>query len=139
MLTSSRRRSIAAFVAASLAIAFSFLFFANRSSHKQTETKTLPSASKSLGANNAGLAVASPEVMQAYGQLPLSFEANQGQSAADVKYLGRGDGYLLSLRGQEADLTFHQAPAARRVATNRLKPYRTRPVPAAPEKFSTLR
>jgi hypothetical protein len=139
MLTPSRRLSIAAFVTASLAVAFSFLFIAYRSSHKKTDSKTLPSAAKSLGANNPGSAVVGPEVMKAYGQLPLSFEANEGQSAADVKYLSRGEGYLLSLRGQEADLTFHQAPAARRAAINRLKPYRIHRVPAAPEKFSTLR
>jgi Beta-propeller repeat len=139
MLTPSRRLSIAAFVAASLAIAFSFLFIANRARHKQTSSKTLPAAAKSLGANGPVSAMADAEVMKAYGQLPLSFEANQGQSAADVKYLTRADGYVLSLRGQEADLTFHQAPAARRVAANRLKPYRARRVPATPEKFSTLR
>jgi len=134
MLTPSRRLSIAAFVAASLAVASVCLFIANRSSHKKTDTKTLPS-----GANGPVSAIASPEVMQAYGQLPLSFEANQGQSAADVKYLSRGDGYFLSLRGQEADLTFRQAPSARPIATNRLKLYRTHRVPAGPEKFSTLR
>jgi len=139
MLTPSRRLSIAAFVAASLAIAFSFLFIVNRSSHKQTGSKTLPAAAKSLGTNGPVWAMADAEVMKAYGQLPLSFEANQGQSAADVKYLTRADGYLLSLRGQEADLTFQQAPAARRVAANLLKPYRARRVPAAPQKFSTLR
>src|ERR1700678_1984839 len=134
MLTPSRRLSIAAFVAASLAVASVCLFIANRSSHKKTDTKTLPS-----GANGPVSAIASPEVMQAYGQLPLSFQANQGQSAADVKYLSRGDGYFLSLRGQEADLTFRQAPSARPIATNRLKLYRTHRVPAKPEKISTLR
>ena len=76
-----------------------------------------------------------PEVMKAYGQLPLSFEANQGQSAADVKYLSRADGYLLSLRDQEADLTFRQAPAARPIATNRLKLYRTHRVPDGARKI----
>src|SRR6202522_2618908 len=139
MLTPPPRPTLAAFVAASLAIAFSFLFIANRARHKQTSSKTLPAAAKSLGANGPVSAMADAEVMKAYGQLPLSFEANQGQSAANVKYLTRADGYVLSLRGQEADLTFHQAPAARRVATNRLKMYRTHRIPATPEKFSTLR
>ena len=139
MLTPTRRLSIAAFVAAGLAIVFSFLFIANRISHKQASSKSLPAAAKSLGANSPVAAMTDPQVMKAYGQLPLSFEANQGQSAADVKYLSRGNGYLLSLRGQEADLTFRQAPAAHPVATNRLRMYRTRRVPRAPEKFSTLR
>src|ERR1700722_6621624 len=134
MMTPSRRLSIAALVAASLAIAFLFLFIANRSNRKQTETKISPSAANPLGANSAG-----PELMKAYGQLPLSFEANQGQGAADVKYLSRGDGYLLSLRGQEADLTFRETRVPRRVSTNRLKPYRIHRAPAKPESFSTLR
>src|ERR1700722_9158383 len=139
MLTPTRRLSIAAFVAASLAIVVSFFFIANRFNHKQTGSKSLPAAAKSQGANRPIAAMTDPEVMKAYGQLPLSFEANQGQSAADVKYLSRGDGYFLSLRGQEADLTFRQTPVARRVATNRLKMYRTHRVPAAQEKLSTLR
>ena len=139
MLTPTRRLSIAAFVAASLAVVFSFFFIANRFNHKQTGSKSLPAAAKSQGANSPIVAMTDPEVMKAYGQLPLSFEANQGQSAADVKYLSRADGYLLSLRDQEADLTFRQVPAARPIATNRLKLYRTHRVPTALGKFSTVR
>src|SRR3984957_19089969 len=139
MVTPTRRLSIAAFVAAGLAIAFSFLFIANRISHKQASSKSLPAAAKSLGANSPVAAMTDPQVMKAYGQLPLYFEANQGQSAADVKYLSRADGYLLSLRNQEADLTFRQTPATQRVGTNHLKLYRTHREPAVPVKFSTLR
>src|SRR5688572_16608032 len=32
-----------------------------------------------------------------YGKLPLSFEANQGQRADEVKFFCRGDGYSLFL------------------------------------------
>src|SRR6266508_2593838 len=32
----------------------------------------------------------------AYGKLPLSFEANQGQSDSQVKFLSRGSGYSLT-------------------------------------------
>jgi uncharacterized protein (TIGR03437 family) len=41
---------------------------------------------------------------QAFGQLPLSFEANQGQAAEPVKFLARGPGYNLSLLADEAVL-----------------------------------
>ena len=42
--------------------------------------------------------VATTATMQAaYGQLPLSFEANQGQSDAQVQFLARGRGYSLFL------------------------------------------
>ena len=37
------------------------------------------------------------EVMGAYAQLPLSFEANQGQTDRQVKFLSRGPGYALFL------------------------------------------
>lgn len=44
-------------------------------------------------------------VSEAYGKLPLSFEANQGQSDPQVKFLSRGKGYTLSLTSTEAVLT----------------------------------
>ena len=44
-------------------------------------------------------------VSEAYGRLPLSFEANRGQSRASVKFLSRGDGYSLFLTSTEAILT----------------------------------
>ena len=44
-------------------------------------------------------------VSQAYGNLPLSFEANQGQTAAQVDFLSRGSGYTLFLTPGEAVLT----------------------------------
>ena len=36
-----------------------------------------------------------------YGKLPLSFEANQGQSADEVQFLSRGKGYTLFLTPNE--------------------------------------
>jgi PKD repeat protein len=39
-----------------------------------------------------------------YGKLPLSFEVNQGQTDARVKYLSRGPGYTLFLTADEAVL-----------------------------------
>ncbi len=45
-----------------------------------------------------------PKVVDAYGKLPLSFEANQGQSDAQVKFLSRGSGYTLFLTSSEAVL-----------------------------------
>lgn len=38
--------------------------------------------------------------MAAYGKLPLSFEANQGQAAPQIKFLVRGAGYGLALTPQ---------------------------------------
>jgi len=44
------------------------------------------------------------EVVSAYGKLPLSFEANQGQTDSQVKFLSRGNGYALFLTSTEAVL-----------------------------------
>src|SRR5207249_419733 len=49
-----------------------------------------------------------------YGKLPLSFEANQGQTDSQVKFLSRGSGYTLFLTGDEAVLSLRsQKPEAR--------------------------
>ena len=44
-----------------------------------------------------------------FGKLPLSFEANQGQTDGRVKFLSRGRGYSLLLTGNEAVLSLHRA------------------------------
>src|SRR6185295_6306508 len=52
-------------------------------------------------------------VKQAYGALPLSFEANQGQTDQRVKYLARGAGYNLFLTPTEAVFSLSTASAAK--------------------------
>ena len=44
-----------------------------------------------------------------YAQLPLSFEANQGQTDGQVKFLSRGRGYSLFLTGDEAVLKLQES------------------------------
>src|SRR5258708_1538760 len=44
-------------------------------------------------------------VRTAYGKLPLSFEANEGQTDQQVNYLARGKGYTLFLSPNEAVLS----------------------------------
>src|SRR5437879_4297575 len=52
-----------------------------------------------------------PHVRAAYGKLPLSFEANQGQTDPQVRFLSRGSGYTLFLTPTEAVLTLTKADA----------------------------
>ena len=47
----------------------------------------------------------------AYGALPLSFELNQGQTDARVKFLARSEGYVLFLTATEAVMALDN-PAA---------------------------
>ena len=46
---------------------------------------------------------------QAYGKLPLRFEANTGQTGGQVKFLSRGRGYALFLTSSEALLALNKS------------------------------
>ena len=50
-------------------------------------------------------------VLETYGKLPLSFEANQGQTDKQVNFLTRGNGYSVFLTPTEAVLTQRQTPS----------------------------
>jgi hypothetical protein len=54
-------------------------------------------------------AAAQARLNTAYGQLPLSFEANQGQADSRVQFLSRGKGYSLFLTSTEAVLRLGKA------------------------------
>jgi hypothetical protein len=80
------------------------------------------------------------QIAQRYGQLPLSFEANQGQADKSVKFLSRGSGYGLYLTRQDAVLTLHKPGSASRkpnvAPTNRhSKPVGIDPLPGAANYF----
>jgi hypothetical protein len=55
---------------------------------------------------------------KAYGQLPLSFEANRGQAGESVRFLARGVGYTLFLTDDEAALVL-RAPRQRGSSNDR--------------------
>jgi len=67
-------------------------------------------------------------VSEAFGKLPLSFEANDGQVDRQVKFFSRGSGYNLFLTSNEAVLSLsksdkqsrHQAAASRKAAKSHL-------------------
>jgi len=59
------------------------------------------------------------KLIQPYIKLPISFEANQGQTDERVKYLARGAGYALFLTGDGATLLLKDAQAARTRDENR--------------------
>lgn len=48
---------------------------------------------------------------EAYGRLPIGFEANQGQTDSQVKFLARGSGYNLFLTPSEAVLVLSKSTA----------------------------
>ena len=59
-------------------------------------------------------------LQEAYGQLPLSFEANSGQTDPQVKFLSRGSGYSLFLTNSEAVLVLTKQDKA--AATTEVPP-----------------
>jgi len=60
-----------------------------------------------------------PQVLANYGRLPLTFEPNQGQTDARVKFQARGSGYGLYLTAQEAVLALQRSAADPRDSTAR--------------------
>lgn len=71
------------------------------------------------GGAAAQAATAPPEAAKArlaeqYGHMPLAFEANQGQTDAQVRFLARGAGYGLFLTADEAVLSLRPGSAAPR-------------------------
>ncbi|MGD1100881.1 MAG: choice-of-anchor D domain-containing protein, partial [Terriglobia bacterium] len=70
-----------------------------------------------------------PQLIASYGKLPLSFEANQGQTDARVRFLARGSGYTIFLTDDEAVLILRKSqPGQRRFSKfgfpSRLDPIR---------------
>src|SRR5260370_27581225 len=74
--------------------------------HRVPTTKIGPSA-------NAPSPASKQKVAEEYGKLPLSFEANHGQTDPKVKFLSRGPGYQLFLLPNEAVLTLEKARHAK--------------------------
>jgi hypothetical protein len=58
--------------------------------------------------------------VEAYGNLPMSFEANHGQTEAEIKFLSRGPGYSLSLSSTQA--TFNLTKPSRKKLRNKALP-----------------
>ena len=56
-----------------------------------------------------------------YRQLPLCFEANQGQTDRDARFLSRGPGYTLLLTATEAILNLDASPEGEKPRVLRLK------------------
>ena len=60
------------------------------------------------------------KLLEGYGNLPLSFEANEGQTDPAVKFLSRGPGYTLFLTSSEATLSLRQGKSGLRVLRMRI-------------------
>jgi hypothetical protein len=94
----STLRRIASLIALTVLLLFTLPASEAPSQHNKIGAKTSP---MTLAQSDAS---ARARLSAAYGQLPLSFEANRGQTDSGVKFLSRGKGYSLFLTSNEAAL-----------------------------------
>jgi len=116
-------RPVSAIAGTILAIIISLVIVAARpgtfawGAERASSTPSQPAASQSTAATAAVRA----KVLQNYGQLPISFEPNQGQVDSKVKFLSRGQGYTLFLTGDEAVLDLQESEARSQKSEARTK------------------
>jgi hypothetical protein len=72
----------------------------------------LPRMLKIPASTDANRNVAHTQIVDRYGQLPLAFELNRGQTDSQVRFLARGQGYGLFLTSQEAVLSLRKSEAS---------------------------
>jgi hypothetical protein len=73
----------------------------------------------SVSADTSNSVPAKNQILATYGRLPLSFEANHGQTDAQVQFLSRGRGYSLFLTPAEAVLVLRKADGTRQQASEK--------------------
>src|SRR2546426_211851 len=71
----------------------------------RTVARAAANPSKPSNSNQRPNQAGQQRLAENYGKVPLSFEANQGQTDPRVKFLSRGSGYTLFLTGDEAVLS----------------------------------
>ena len=75
---------------------------------------SVPAGSDSLGP----FSPRQTNVVESFGKLPLSFEANRGQADKSVRFLSRGAGYGLYLTGEELVLALDKSDCRERAGAN---------------------
>ncbi|MBZ5720297.1 MAG: SBBP repeat-containing protein [Acidobacteriia bacterium] len=90
--------------------------------HLSPSSKPTRNLRSESSAQQTASAASRKQIVDAYGSLPLAFEANLGQTDPQVKYMARGRGYTLFLTADEAVLSLEAAapkPAKSRSITGR--------------------
>jgi len=113
------RMSILALAAVAILLALVIPYLSDSQLDNRSTTSTVAAVSDRRAdvappfrAARAGLKPgATPRLMESYGRLPLSFEANRGQTDSQVKFLSRGSGYTMFLTQSEAVLSLKKPSA----------------------------
>src|SRR5918996_5219399 len=90
-------------------------FEARARRYSDLNTRLLPLDPRDLAAQHA-------RVDERYGKLPLTFEANVGQTDPRVEFVSRGDGYAFFLTASEAVIAFRPRLAPDRKDDRNSKP-----------------
>src|SRR6266480_4812182 len=104
-MKSSTHRTAAAVLAAG-----SLVLFASGPS-RRTIAGATPNLAKARRRSAQSAISTQARLVESYGKVPLSFEANRGQTDSQVKFLSRGSGYTLFLTGDEAVLALRKSEA----------------------------
>lgn len=122
MITSSHKKRIVVLILVILALPVSLVLTGYLQSQPEssliTTRKTSPHIPSHTSLPDAASAMRIADestrmaVSESYGRLPLSFEANHGQTQSEVKFLSRGSGYSLFLTSTEAVLALRKADVA---------------------------
>jgi hypothetical protein len=78
-------------------------------------------------------------IQESYARIPLSFEANQGQTDSRVKFLARGQGYTLFLAGNDAVLSLKGPSSAARGGKHDVSPRTRNSGPGASDALVRMR
>src|SRR5262245_30293654 len=89
-------------------VVISAIFFRGQSTSARTVNRRVNHARPGTMTRTSHLAKNKPRILDAYGKLPMMFEANQGQTDRRVKFLSRGSGYTVFLTANEALLTLQK-------------------------------
>ncbi|HEY4950895.1 MAG TPA: hypothetical protein VIH88_11220 [Candidatus Acidoferrales bacterium] len=107
-------------IMAGVPLAILALFSSVQMHHRAHSSQPIASNHKAASARPvAPLSAAQKEnLTSAYGTVPLAFEANQGQTDPEVRYLAHGQSYQLFLTNQGAVLTLRQPSTAKTKSAN---------------------
>jgi len=100
-----------------LCLTTTFLFSQSNSVPLINSSAPIASPSAMSPVNAATDPKAQARILDSYGKLPLSFEANHGQADGQVKFRSRTAGYTLFLTGDEAVLALRAGKAAGKAKT----------------------
>ncbi len=105
-------------IAVVITISGVFTFTYSSSVRREGAARARVEATGSAPPTRTGDPALKADVSSAYGKLPISFEANVGQTDARVKFSARGKGYRVFLTGDEAVISLRSTAPTSRLKRN---------------------